>query len=62
MGTQDLTDVFRNYENKWVALDDNNKVIASAASLDEVLKLARQKGVTDPITASIPDYHTEYVL
>ncbi len=62
MKIQDFTEIFRTYQNKWVALDENNNVIASATTLDEVLKIAHRKGVDDPITASIPDYSTEYVL
>ena len=62
MGIQDMTEVFRDHENKWVALDDHYKVIASADSLEKVLESARQKGFDNPITASVPDYNTEYVL
>ncbi|MBI3314761.1 MAG: hypothetical protein HYZ86_02295 [Candidatus Omnitrophica bacterium] len=62
MPVQDLTEIFKKYENKWVALDDNYGVIAEAASLEEVLKISRQKGLDDPTTAFIPNFQTEYVL
>lgn len=62
MKTLDMTEVFKNYENKWIALDDNNQVIVSGNSLEEVLKLSRKKGFNDVITANIPDFDTEYVL
>ena len=62
MPVQDLTEIFRKYENKWVALDDNYTVIAEANSLEDVLKIAHQKGFTEPATAFIPDFNTEYVL
>ena len=62
MPVQDLTEIFKKHENKWVALDDNYKVIAEADSLEDVLKIARQKGFDEPATAFIPDFDTEYVL
>ena len=62
MPVQDLTEIFKKHENKWVALDDGYKVIAEADSLEDVLKLAHQKGFNEPATAFIPYFHTEYVL
>ena len=62
MPVQDLTELFKEHENKWVAVDDDYKVIAEANSLEEVVKIAHQKGFDNPATAFIPDFKTEYVL
>ena len=62
MPVQDLTELFKKHENKWVAIDSNYKVIAEANSLEDVLKIARQKGFDDLATAFIPDFKTEYVF
>ena len=58
----DMTKIFSKYENKWIALTDDNKVIAVAATLSAVLKKANQKGYDNPLTAKIPDSKFEYVL
>jgi len=62
MLVEDLTELFKNFQNLWVALDEDNNVISSADSLEEVLQLSRQKGFDNPVTAHIPDFETEYVL
>jgi|GEM_PF-3277418 len=62
MPVEDLTELFRKHENKWVALDNNYKVIAEADSLEDVLKIASHKGFDEPATAFIPNFDTEYVL
>ena len=62
MNFSDMTRIFSKYENKWVALTDDNKVIAVATTLNAVLKKARQKGHENPLTARIPDSKFEYVL
>ena len=62
MNYLDMTEIFRKHENKWVALTDDNKVIAAAKTLNAVLKKARQKGYENPLTAKIPDSRFEYVL
>jgi len=62
MNFTDMTKIFSKYENKWVALTDDKKVIAAASSLSSVLKKARRKGYENPLTARIPDSKFEYVL
>jgi len=62
MPFQDLTELFKKYQNLWVALDDDKNVISSASTLEEVLKLAIQEGFLEPTTAFIPDFNTEFVL
>lgn len=55
-------DLVSKYSNKWIAMDDNFKVIAKGDSLREVLKIARNKGVFNPSTARIPDQKYSYVF
>lgn len=62
MEFNDVTKLFTDYGNKWVALTDDKKVIASADTLDQVIVIARKKGHESPLTARIPDPNTEYVL
>ena len=57
-----MTKIFSKYENQWVALTDDKKIIAAAATLSSVLKKARRKGYSSPLTARIPDAKFEYVL
>ncbi|OGX05836.1 MAG: hypothetical protein A2Z88_05715 [Omnitrophica WOR_2 bacterium GWA2_47_8] len=58
----DMSKLFYEYANKWVALTDDKQVIASGDSLSEVLKIASKKGFPSPLTALLPDPNTEYVL
>ena len=62
MEVVNLTKIFEKFKNKWVALSDNNTVIASGDSLEAVLKKANKKGFVSPITAKIPDSKYEFVL
>jgi hypothetical protein len=41
------------YRGRWVAVD-NNQIIAEAESAQEVVRLAKQKGSTDPIVFRVP--------
>jgi orotate phosphoribosyltransferase-like protein len=58
----DRTELFTKYQNKWVSLTDDNKVICSGSTLEEVLKKAEKKGFKNPITAKIPDLKFEFIL
>lgn len=58
----DRTERFHKYQNKWIALTDEDKVICSASSLEVVLKKAKQKGFANPVTAKIPDLKHEFIL
>ncbi len=62
MPFNDLTKLFTEYSNKWVALTDDKQVIAAGETLSQVIKIALQKGYNNPLTARIPDPNTEYVL
>jgi len=58
----DRTEIFTKYQNKWVALTDDDKVIVSGSTLDEVLIEAKKKGFDDPVTIKVPDLKFEFVL
>jgi len=60
--TIDRTELFIKYQNKWVALTDDDKVIVSGSTLDEVLIEAKNKGFDNPVTIKIPDLKFEFVL
>lgn len=58
----DRTAIFKKYQNKWVALTDDDRVISVGSTLDEVLKAAKKKGFDNPVTAKIPDLKFEFIL
>ncbi len=58
----DRTKLFKKYQNKWVALTDDDKVISSGLTLDSVLVGAKKKGFDNPVTAKIPDLKFEFIL
>jgi len=55
-----LSNLFKKYVNKWVAFDDNGKVIAYGNSLKVALSKAQKQGHTEPTVMRIPD--TRYSL
>lgn len=58
----DRTDIFRKYQNKWVALTDDNKVISAGSSFADTLKKAIKKGFDNPIVTKMPDLRYDYLL
>ena len=58
----DRTNLFKRFQNKWVALTDDGKVISAALTLDAVLTKAKKKGFEEPVTMKIPDMRYEFVL
>lgn len=58
----DKTGIFEKYQNKWVALTDDDKVIGNGSTLDEVLKIAKERGFDNPVTTKIPDLRFEFIL
>lgn len=58
----DRTKIFMKYQNKWVALTDDDKVICAGETLDEVMKKAKIKGYNEPVTMKVPDPRFEFVL
>ena len=45
----DMTEVLRSYEDKWVALTEDNKVVGSGDSIKEAAEEAKKKGYDNPI-------------
>jgi len=58
----DITKIFKKYQNKWIALTDDDKVICAGRTLDEVMKKAKNKGYNEPVTMKVPDPRFEFVL
>lgn len=58
----DKTKLFEAYQNKWVALTDDDKVISAGLTLDNVLKEAKKKGFNNPVATKIPDLRYDYLL
>jgi len=56
------TKIFEKYQNKWVALTNDDKVISVGATAKEVLAKAMRKGFSDPIIAKMPDLKFDYLL
>lgn len=58
----DRTKLFQKYQNKWVALTEDDKVISAGDTLEEALNKANKKGFKDPIITKISDLRYEYIL
>ena len=58
----DRTKIFKKYQNKRIALTDNDKVISVGSTLEEVSRVAKKKGFDNPVTAKIPDLKLEFIL
>ena len=56
------TKIFEKYQNKWVALTSDDKIISAGATVKEVLTKAIKKGFKDPIIAKMPDLKFDYLL
>lgn len=63
MGTaQDRTKLFEKYQNKWVALTADDKVISAGMSVSEVIQKALKKGFENPVISKMPDLRFDYLL
>lgn len=59
---KDWTQIFNKYRGFWVALeDDEETVVASGKTAQEAADVAKQRGVTKPILARIPEELVTYV-
>ena len=59
---KDRTELLEKYQNKWLALTDDDKIISSGSTLDAVLREAKTKGFVNPVTTRIPDFRFEFIL
>jgi hypothetical protein len=55
-----LSNLFKRYINKWVAFDDEGKVVSYGNSLKVALHKAQKQGYAEPTVMKIPD--TRYSL
>ncbi len=59
----DMVKIEKRYRGKWIALsEDQKRVIASGASLEEALAKAKKKGTKNPIMSKVPREFLEYIL
>jgi len=62
MAAIDLTNIYKRYKGKWVALaEDEQTVIASGEKASITYKKARAKGVKKPIMMKVPKEIISYV-
>lgn len=62
---RDLSEIFKGYEGKWVALSlqkDEFIVSGSGDSIAKALEKAKQNGVDDPILVRVPLEPVSYVV
>lgn len=58
----DWTKIYKKYKGLWVALEDNEKTVISAAkTAKEAWKIAREKGYEKPILFRVPTEINAYV-
>ena len=58
----DRSELFRKYQNQWIALTSNEKVISSGSTLEEALTKAGEKGFKNPLVTKVPDLKYDYLL
>lgn len=58
----DQTKIYKKYQNKWVALTGNNRVISVGNSWEEANKKASRKGYADTLVIRIPNLAYGYLL
>jgi len=62
MQAVDWTGIHKKYKGLWVGLkDDEETVVASGKSIDEVMKKAEEKGYPKPILYKVPAKLTYFV-
>ncbi len=58
----DKTEIYKEYQNKWVAFTDDDKIISAGSTLDEALSKAAKKGFKNPVISKMPDLKYDYLL
>lgn len=58
----DMTEILKPYEDKWVALTDDNKVVGSGDTLEEASKEAKKNGYDDPIFMIVPSFKYGFAI
>lgn len=58
----DKTKIFRKYQNRWIALTDDDRFISAGLTFDEALTKAARKGFENPVVTKMPDLKYDYLL
>jgi len=58
----DQTKIYTKYQNKWLALTEDNKVISAGNTWEEASKKASRKGYKEPLIIRIPNLAYGYLL
>ena len=62
----DYTELYNDYEGKWVAFRSeptgSTEVVGSGRTLKEALDQAKRNGVEDPVLTSFPSFKYSYAL
>ena len=62
MAAIDWTNICKKYKGLWIGLkDDEETVVSSGKSIDEVMKKAKQKGYLQPILFRVPTKIIPYI-
>ncbi|OGD97146.1 hypothetical protein A3A49_00945 [Candidatus Curtissbacteria bacterium RIFCSPLOWO2_01_FULL_38_11b] len=62
MAARDLTQIYKKYKGKWVALTpDEKSVVASGLTLKKILQDAKKKGYDHPIVMRVPPAVVPYI-
>ena len=63
MDTKNINEIFTKYKSQWIALDNDNHVIVSAKTLEDLVNKAREICHNDDfITFLVPNLKNEFVL
>lgn len=62
MKSIDRTRLFKKYSEKWVAMDDNDRVICAGNNADDVFLKAKKKGLAEPVITKILNPRYDYLL
>ncbi len=61
-GFLDLSSLFKQYEDKWIALTEDYKVVGEGETLEEALNQAKRQGIEYPFLSKIPSSKYAYLL
>ncbi len=59
---KDRTEVFKKYQNKWVAFSEDDEVISSGMTFKSAYEKAVRKGFKEPLVTKLPDLKYDYLL
>lgn len=59
---KDRTEIYQKYQNRWIAMADDERIISEGATFEEAFDKAVKKGHRDPFVIRIPDLKFDYLL